>query len=244
MSYSPARIDESSKPEIELPALPETNPEAATPIPSWFADGFGHEDNTTAAERYRERLARHAERQRSENEQMEEYRRKLDEKFVMAKQLYDRPGNDNPRDASWAEPRPSEPAVEPPATFPQSSQTRLPMGSSSAEPILRARRPTVPLAEIEKRKKRYAKEGKDIKQRRQQKRSSSNLLPSPSWWAEPRAMALPIAVTCLPLRRMVLTGPGSWFPRWQQNQPPLSPGSWPVRALPPSPSRSPAPGWR
>ena len=175
MSYSPARIDESSKPEIEIPALPETNPEAATPIPSWFADGFGHEDNSTAAERYRERLARHAERQRSENEQMEEYRRKLDEKFVLAKQLYDRPGNDNPRDASWAEPRLSEPAVEPPATFPQSSQTRLPMGSSSAEPMLRARRPTVPLAEIEKRKKRYAKEGKDIKQRRQQKRSSSNL---------------------------------------------------------------------
>ena len=175
MSYSPARIDETTKPEIEPPALPESNPETATPIPSWFADGFGHEDNAAAAERYRERLARHAERQRNENEQMEEYRRKLDEKFVLAKQLYDRPGNDNPRDASRAEPRLSEPVAESPATFPQSSQTRLPMGSSSAEPMLRARRPTVPLAEIEKRRKRYVKEGKDIKQRRQQKRSSSNL---------------------------------------------------------------------
>jgi hypothetical protein len=175
MSYSPARIDETTKPEIEPPALPESNPETATPIPSWFADGFGHEDNSAAAERYRERLARHAERQRSENEQMEEYRRKLDEKFVLAKQLYDRPGNDNPRDASRAEPRLSEPAAEPLATFPQSSQTRLPMGSSSAEPMLRARRPTVPLAEIEKRRKRYVKEGKDAKQRRPQKRSSSNL---------------------------------------------------------------------
>jgi hypothetical protein len=176
MSYSPARIDETTKPEIDPPARPESNPATATPIPSWFADGFGHEDNLAAAERYRERLARHAERQRSENEQMEEYRRKLDEKFVLAKQLYDRPGNDNPRDASRAEPRLSEPAAESAATFPQqSSQTRLPMGSSSAEPMLRARRPTVPLAEIEKRRKRYVKEGKDFKQRRPQKRPSSNL---------------------------------------------------------------------
>ncbi len=169
MSYSPARIDEPVKSEVELPISADKRQETATPVPSWFAEGLGHEDGTSAAERYRARLARHAEMQRRENDEMEEYRRKLDEKFAIAKRMYDAPGNDNPQSELRAEPRLRDAAAAMPAA------AHIPMGSSAAEPMLRARRPTMPLAEIEKRKKRYPKDTKDLKARRPQKRASSHL---------------------------------------------------------------------
>ncbi len=89
MSYSPARLepqlqnDNAMKPEVQ--AIDES----ATP--SWFAAPSEKVDPENLMERYRERMANEQAQQHTQDQELEEYRRKLDEKFNTAKRLYDPP---------------------------------------------------------------------------------------------------------------------------------------------------------
>ncbi|MDE2384786.1 MAG: hypothetical protein KGO53_09210 [Alphaproteobacteria bacterium] len=129
MSYSPARLDEATP--AETAAKPGEKPEAETPVPSWFTPGTEIVKPDQLAERYRERLAREQAMQKAQDEELEAYRRKLDEKFKAAQRLYDHPGNDNP--------------------------------SHSPQVNLRARRPTLPVGQIELQSARYHREAEQEK---------------------------------------------------------------------------------
>ena len=125
MSYSPARIEENAKFETDENGSPK-NLKADAPVPGWFASSDTETDAETAnrlVQRYRDRIARQEAQRKAESDAMEDYRRNLDARFKAAKQLYDKPGNDNP------------PEVK-----------------------LQARRPTLPLSELEGRSQRYTRE--------------------------------------------------------------------------------------
>lgn len=122
MSYSPARIEENSKPERSEDAVASTQKMEGS-VPSWFASETDAEAAERLVQRYRDRIARQEAQRVAEDEAMENYRHSLDARFKAAKQLYDKPGNDNP------------PEVK-----------------------LQARRPTLPLSELEGRSHRYTKE--------------------------------------------------------------------------------------
>ena len=111
MSYSPARIEETTKPEAaDAEAALQANVEA--PVPSWF----GEENNTEASDhlvqRYRDRIARQEAQRQAENEVMENYRRNLDARFKTAKARFDKPTNDNPPQVRIQTRRPTLPLSE------------------------------------------------------------------------------------------------------------------------------------
>jgi Sel1 repeat len=109
MSYSPARLDEVTPPETTPPAKIERAITPEPPTPSWFTPDRELAKPGHLADRYRERLAREQVMQKAQDEELEEYRRKLDEKFKAAKRLYDNPGNDNPPEVTLRARRPTLP---------------------------------------------------------------------------------------------------------------------------------------
>ena len=132
MSYSPSRLDDA--PAHQAPVKSEMLSPLEPPTPSWFANAADQAKPEAKpdqlADRYRERLTREQALQKSQDEELEDYRRKLDEKFRAAKRIYDNPGQDNP---------PAAPAEAP-------------------EVKLRARRPTMPLGTIETVSDYYVRE--------------------------------------------------------------------------------------
>lgn len=122
MSYSPARIEENTKPETADTETP-VQANLAAPVPSWFAIENDAEISDHLVQRYRDRIAKQEAQRKAESEVKENYRRNLDARFKAAKAQYDKPGNDNP------------PGVK-----------------------IKARRPTLPLSEIDGRGQRYTRE--------------------------------------------------------------------------------------
>ena len=115
MSYSPARIEENAKPEIDeskpvLDANLEANLEA--PVPSWFAVENKAEVSDHLVQRYRDRIAKQEAQRQAEIEVNESYRRNLDARFKAAKAQYEKPGNDNPPQVQIQTRRPTLPLSE------------------------------------------------------------------------------------------------------------------------------------
>ncbi|MEP6827706.1 MAG: hypothetical protein ABJA10_06500 [Aestuariivirga sp.] len=111
MSYSPARLDENAKLETDENGLPK-NLNADGPVPGWFASDTDAETANRLVQRYRDRIARQEAQLKAEDELMIDYRRNLDARFKAAKQLYDRPGNDNPPEMKLQTRRPTLPLSE------------------------------------------------------------------------------------------------------------------------------------
>jgi hypothetical protein len=128
MSYSPARVEDNAKPD--LVEKQNLAPGHEPPIPSWFGNEVEPVKPDLMADRYRERLVREQALQRTQDEELEAYRRKLDEKFKTAKRLYDHPVDDKPSSVSLEAP----------------------------EVKLRARRPTLPIGAIAAQGERYVRE--------------------------------------------------------------------------------------
>jgi len=128
MSYSPARLEDA--PNTPTSEKHETKASIEPPTPSWFNTPAEPDTPNQMADRYRDRLAREQALQKTQDEELEDYRRKLDEKFKAAKRIYDKPGNG------------TSASTEPLAT----------------EVKLRARRPTLPLGTIENLSERYVRE--------------------------------------------------------------------------------------
>ena len=111
MSYSPARIDENAKPESE-DGLVASPTKSDSPVPSWFASDTDSEAADRLVQRYRDRIARQEAQRKAEDEAMDNYRHSLDARFKVAKQLYDKPGNDNPPEVKLQTRRPTLPLSE------------------------------------------------------------------------------------------------------------------------------------
>ena len=111
MSYSPARIEENAKLESDENSAPK-NLHAEAPVPSWFASETDEEAADRLVQRYRDRIARQEAQRAAEDEAMENYRHSLDARFKAAKQLYDKPGNDNPPEVKLQVRRPTLPLSE------------------------------------------------------------------------------------------------------------------------------------
>ena len=111
MSYSPARIDENAKLETDENSSPK-NLNADAPVPGWFASDTDAEAANRLVQRYRDRIARQEAQRKAEGDVMADYHRNLDARFKAAKQLYDRPGNDNPPEVKLQARRPTLPLSE------------------------------------------------------------------------------------------------------------------------------------
>ena len=84
MSYSPARIEENTKPETADTETP-VQANLAAPVPSWFAIENDAEISDHLVQRYRDRIAKQEAQRKAESEVKENYRRNLDARFKAAK---------------------------------------------------------------------------------------------------------------------------------------------------------------
>ena len=135
MSYSPARLDPPAQDDPSPET--ETDVKGESEIPSWFAAAPEKVDPESLMARYRERMEREQAQQKSQDDELTDYRRKLDEKFQSAKRVYDPPV----------------------ATVASRDPARSP---APIEVTQRVRRPTLPRSTLQDIGARYAREAAPI----------------------------------------------------------------------------------